>query len=273
MLLRFQQASDEKYYIESFDGMLEAWTNILQQYSSTDDMLMNAASRIFNTYLQCHLAPPDGNRKRGEEDAEEIEDNEDNDRIRFRDQLQTIGMFGRIVPEYCLPVLFKLLEVRIEKLRIHFQTMQIQAMTVSASNALDELFEDIHWIILIAGHVLCMDSDGETPMIPSEIMQYSITQHTKAESTLEATLKMMASVQQIGVQIDDADHCDHCIRIMSDVLKLCALEASATQVKLGHFMSPEVGCTLMWFLKRWCLSFLMPTEYFYQEVSLFVFLV
>lgn len=105
--VQFQQASDEKYYIESFDGMLEAWTNILQQYSSTDEMLMNASSRVFNTYLQCHLAPPDGNRKKNEEEVEEIEDNEDNDRIRFKDQLQTIGMFGRVVPEYCLPVLYK----------------------------------------------------------------------------------------------------------------------------------------------------------------------
>lgn len=161
-----------------------------------------------------------------------------------------------------------MLEVRIEKLRIHFQTMQLQAMTMSASNALDDLFEDLHWIILIAGHVLCMDSDGETPMIPSEIMQYSINQNAKSESTLDATLKTMASVQRIGVmETDDANHCDHCIRIMADVLKLCALEASATEVKMGHFMSPEVGCTLMWFLRRWCLSFLMPNECFYQEVS------
>lgn len=148
--------------------------------------------------------------------------------------------------------------------------MQIQAMTISASNALDDLFEDLHWIILIAGHILCMDSYGETSLIPSEIMQYSISQNTKSEATLEATLKTMASVQRMGIEVDDADHCDHSIRIMSDVLKLCALEASATEVKLGHFMSPEVGCTLMWFLKKWCLSYLMPTEHFYQEVSSFI---
>lgn len=247
--------------------MLEAWTNILQQYSSTDEMLMNASTRIFNTYLQCHLAPPDGTRKKNEEEIDEVEDNEDNDRVRFKDQLQTIGMFGRIVPEYTLSVIYKLLEARIEKLRLHIQQMQIQAMTISVSNALDDLFEDIHWIILIAGHILCMDSDGESPMIPSEIMQYSINQSSKSESTLEATLKMMASVQQIGMEVDEADRCDHSIRIMSDVLKLCSIEKFASEVKLGHFMSPEVGCTLMWFLKRWCLSYLLPTEHLYQEIS------
>lgn len=87
--------------------MLEAWTNILQQYSSTDDMLMNASTRIFNTYLQYHLAPPDGNRRNNPDLVEEIEDNEDNDRIKFKDQLQTIGMFGRVVPEHCLPIIFR----------------------------------------------------------------------------------------------------------------------------------------------------------------------
>lgn len=75
----------------------------------------------------------------------------------------------------------RLLEVRMEKLRVHLHAMQSQAMTISDSFALDNLFEDIHWIILIAGHVLCMDSDGETPMIPSEVMQYSINQCTNKQ--------------------------------------------------------------------------------------------
>lgn len=64
-------------------------------------------------------------------------------------------------------------------------------MTIAASNNLDNLFEDIHWIVLIAGHVLCMDCDGETPLIPSEIMQYSIEQCSKAQSNLGATLKVL----------------------------------------------------------------------------------
>lgn len=165
----------------------------------------------------------------------------------------------------------RLLEARIDKLRGHLLSMQSQAMTISESNSLDNLFEDLHWIILIAGHVLCMDSDGETPMIPSEVMQYSITQRNNSVTTLESTLKMMASVQQIGVVAEGVEQCDHVIKIFSDVLKLCSLEKSAAEVKLGHFMSPEVGCTLMWFLKRWCLSYLLPTENFYQEVTQFFF--
>lgn len=69
--------------------------------------LGECSKRIFNKYLQCHLAPPDGCRQNSNGELEEIEDNEDNDRIHFRDQLQAIGQFGRLVPDHSLPVLFK----------------------------------------------------------------------------------------------------------------------------------------------------------------------
>ncbi|KAJ8950696.1 hypothetical protein NQ318_012776 [Aromia moschata] len=176
--------------------MLEAWTTILQEFgSSLDNNLVECSKRIFNKYVQCHLAPPDGCRHSDNGEAEEIEDSEDNDRIRFRDQLQTIGMFGRVIPGHAMPVLFKLLESRIQRLVSHVQAMQSRAMNISEAASLDNLFEDIHWIVLISGHVLCMDSDGETPMIPSEVMQYSIEQHNRGETTLDATIKAFVAVE------------------------------------------------------------------------------
>ncbi|KAJ8962026.1 hypothetical protein NQ314_005808 [Rhamnusium bicolor] len=262
------QSDEDAYFCDAFDNMLEAWTTILQEFgSSLDNNLLECSKQIFNKYLQCHLAPLDGCRQSNNGEVEDIEDNEDNDRIRFKDQLQTIGMFGRIVPGHALPVLFKLLEVRIEKLVNHIQTMQSRAMNISEAVALDNLFEDIHWIILISGHVLCMDSDGETPMIPSEIMQYSIEQHNRHETTLDATVKALVAVESKVAIPENFNHCDHVIRIVFNVMKLCAVEDYAVSIKLAHFMSPEVGSTLMWFLKRWCLSYLLPVENYYQELS------
>lgn len=144
--------------------------------------------------------------------------------------------------------------------------MESRPMNIAESTNLDNLFEDIHWLILVAGHILCMDSDGETPMIPSEIMQYSIEQLKQGNSNLEATLTMLASSNQMSNTPVDIDRCDHVIRIVTDIMKLCVVENSAAIAKLGHFMSPEVSSTIMWFLKRWCLSYLLPMENYYQEV-------
>lgn len=43
--------------------MLEAWTTLISEFGSVSDELHHAcAMRIFNKYVQCHLAPPDGSR-------------------------------------------------------------------------------------------------------------------------------------------------------------------------------------------------------------------
>jgi hypothetical protein len=185
---------------------------------------------------------------------------------------QSCGCHLVVVPrteEFNLFPLFsrRLLEVNTEKLKMSLQLMESRAMNMSESTNLDNLFEDIHWVILIAGHILCMDSDGETPMIPSEMMQYSIDQLRQGNTSLESSLNVLAAAHQINSVPSDIDRCDHIVRIVSDILKLCVVENSAAEAKLGHFMSPEVSSTIMWFLKRWCLSYLLPVENYYQEVS------
>lgn len=102
--------------MEAFENMLEAWTTIIPEFSENlNDLLLQSSTQIFNTYLQCHLAPTDGSRHTNDQEVEEIEDNEDNDRIKFKDQLQTIGMFGRIIPSYTLPILYRFVKYLIEK--------------------------------------------------------------------------------------------------------------------------------------------------------------
>lgn len=59
--------------------------------------------------------------------------------------------------------------------------------------------------------------------------------------------------------------CDN--RLVASVFRLCEVEKRAVEVKLGHLLSPELGCTIMWFLRRWSLSYLLPVETYYSEVS------
>lgn len=58
-----------------------------------------------------------------------------------------------------------------------------------------------------------------------------------------------------------------CFRLMSMVIRLCETESQALKANLGHLLSPEVSSSLMWFLRRFCLSYLLPDESFYTEVS------
>ncbi|GLV31188.1 hypothetical protein CBL_12263 [Carabus blaptoides fortunei] len=260
---------EDKYHMEAFDNILEAWSSLFQDVHSLPvDVVKQCSMQIFNTYLQCHLAPPHGTRINVDTEGEEIDETEDSDRTKFKDQLQTIGVFGRHILDHSLTLLARLLEERTQQLNAQLHQMQSQAMTVAESHVLDNIFEDIHWVVLVTGHVLCMDSEGETPLIPSELMAYSIQELNAGESVNEVTLKYLASIQQCNVESDLNRHqCDKVVRLTAAVLKICAVETVAAEAKLGHFMSPEVGCTLMWFLHRWSLSYLLPNETYYAEIS------
>ena len=54
---------------------------------------------------------------------------------------------------------------------------------------MDNLYEDLHWLVLIVGYFLADESTGETPLIPQEIITYSLSvaEQTDTQATL-ATL-------------------------------------------------------------------------------------
>nr|CAD7589621.1 unnamed protein product [Timema genevievae] len=178
--------ADDCLYMEAFDHMLEAWISVLHNSQEfPKDFCKQSAMQIFNTYLKCHLSPPDGTRGQGEIQpfeakkfsitivvaifrdftrklnpstampvalVPEIDDTEENDRTKFQDQLMTIGVVGRHVPGHSLTILCKLLEERTRRLYGQLQRLHSQAMNISDNSILDCLFEDIHWLVLIAAH-------------------------------------------------------------------------------------------------------------------------
>ncbi|XP_067013326.2 exportin-4 isoform X2 [Anabrus simplex] len=262
---------EDRLYMEAFDHMLEAWISVLHDSQVfPNDFCKQSSIRIFDTYLKGHLSPPDGTRGQGRElETEEIDETEEDDRTKFKDQLQTIGCFGRQVPDHSLPLLAKLLEERTVRLHEQLQRIHLQAMDISSSNQLDCLFEDIHWLVLIAGHLISMDNEGEIASIPAEMMHYSIQQGSSGSININTTLKVLGSP---GLQVRDIpgaeESTDHIVRLVAAVFRLCEVEKLAVEVKLTQLLSPEVSCTIMWFLRRWSLSYLLPNESYYAEVSM-----
>lgn len=172
--------ADDCMYMEAFESILETWVS-----ATTDaitpifpiELSKQSGIQIFNTYLQYHLSPPDGTRGVGSKELnnEEIDANEEDDRSKFEDQLQIIGNFGRQVLNHTLPLLSRLLEDRTSKLKAQLNRL-VGQLNITDLSSIEHLYEDLHWLVLISGHVLCMESDGEVPMIPSEIMVYSMEQ-------------------------------------------------------------------------------------------------
>lgn len=140
---------EDTLYMEAFEHMLGVCVGFVRKASIFPP---DFCIQIFNTYLKCHLSPPDGSRGIGQGlEAEEIGEIEEDDQTKFKDQLQSMGALGRQIPGHSLPLLCKLLEERTSRLHGQLQRMSQQAMHISDSNILNNLSEDIHWLILISG--------------------------------------------------------------------------------------------------------------------------
>ena len=61
----------------------------------------------------------------------------------------------------------------------------------------ENLYEDLHWIILLAGYILSDDVSGEKCLIPDEVMMYSIA---KSENVhLESTVNYLTSLGEADI--------------------------------------------------------------------------
>ncbi|KAL5009683.1 hypothetical protein ScPMuIL_011988 [Solemya velum] len=120
---------DDTIYMEAYEKMLETWMELIGNLkgASTSDVrvvsmefLKPHAVEVFNSYIKCHMSGPDGTRPQNSfQDEEEIDEIEQDDRDKFSDQLCSIGILGRMVPEHSIPLLARIIEDRVTK----FQTL------------------------------------------------------------------------------------------------------------------------------------------------------
>ncbi|XP_063954401.1 exportin-4-like isoform X1 [Lytechinus pictus] len=262
--------------MEAFDQLLECWTSLLSEATHFPPAYFcSHAIQIFNCYLQSHLGAPDGTRDQKQngdasedDEEEEINEVEEDDRDLFADQLISVAAMGRATPQHSIPILTKFLEDRAHRLHNHLNRHQHQQHhNVDLDiKGLHQIFEDVHWLTLITGHLLADDFHGETPIIPEQLIRYS--QLESQHVNTDVTLKVLGSIQDDPSSIPGHEKADKVIRLAAAVLRISEIERRAVQAQLGDLWSPQVGSTVVWFLRRWLSSYLMLNESYYQELSI-----
>ncbi|XP_014029519.1 exportin-4 isoform X1 [Salmo salar] len=268
---------DDMVYMEAYDKLLESWLTLVQDDEHFPrGCFVQPAVQVFNSYIQCHLAAPDGTRNLtangvASHEEDEINELQEDDRELFSDQLASIGMLGRIAANHCIPLLTSLLEDRVT--RLHGQLQRTQQHLMNSSNpgsvdrkVLDDLYEDIHWLILVSGYVLADDPQGETPLIPAEVMEYSINHSTEVD--INTTLQILGSPGEKASSIPGCNRTDSVIRLLSAVLRTSEVESRATRASLTELLSPQMGKDIVWFLRRWAKTYLLVDEKLYEQISI-----
>ncbi|KAJ8409910.1 hypothetical protein AAFF_G00209510 [Aldrovandia affinis] len=268
---------DDMVYMEAYDKLLESWLTLLQDDEHFPrGCFVQPAVQVFNSYIQCHLAAPDGTRNLtangvASHEEEEINELQEDDRELFSDQLASIGMLGRIAADHSIPLLTSLLEDRVTRLHGQLQRHQQQLLASPGPESmdrkvLDDLYEDIHWLILVTGYLLADDPQSETPLIPSEVMEYSINHSTEVD--INTTLQVLGSPGEKASSIPGCNRTDSVIRLLSAVLRTSEVESRATRASLTELLSPQMGKDIVWFLKRWAKTYLLVDEKLYSQISI-----
>lgn len=259
---------DETTYRDSYNNTLEAWVEIIrekEQYS--EELFKPYFCQLFDKYVKCHIATPDGQRNAELYNPhEELDGIEEKDQEKYKEELFIIGMIGREIVEHSLPILAKLLEDRIRKLYGQLRRMcgNETQQKILNDKILEIFFEDIHWILIISGYLLSCDNEGEQKLIPTSVMNYSSKSFDSGVFDINTSLQVLGSPSQCITEIPNAENVsDPVIRIISGVFRLCEIEKAAIESKITHLLSPELSSSIMWFLEKWAEPFLLPLPEYY----------
>lgn len=83
-------------FFESFNNILRPWVSIIGNSNQCfpEELCKSASMQILNTYIKCHMSPPNGIKVSY---PFEYSDPNEDDRVSNKEQLQYIGIFGRLV--------------------------------------------------------------------------------------------------------------------------------------------------------------------------------
>ncbi|CRL08225.1 CLUMA_CG020975, isoform A [Clunio marinus] len=245
-------AYGETLYTDASKYMLEAWLDVinLADLEFTDD-IKHHSQVIFEKFLECHISGSNNS-------DQEVCDVEETEREAFKEQLIIIGFLGRLNVNHALNYLAGHLEMKLGEL----------CSVVGNPESVIRVFDALVWLVMVSGHVLCMDAVGEKPLIPREINQLSQNLHTEGIIDAQSTLIFLQN--SVNLQMTDDIHpskCDPAMRIFSDVLRLCEIENRAIESGFGSSWSPLISSTICWFIGMFTNSYLYVDASYYCPLA------
>ncbi|XP_078429331.1 exportin-4 protein isoform X2 [Wolffia australiana] len=216
-----QVGEEDIWYSEALDILLETW-NVLTRgtdiYSSVLSLEgTEAIVLVFNTIVESQI-------KAASTSAfEELSESENfHAWLSARDEkLHSYALLARKVAHVSIPSIISLFSER-------FASLQ-QGKGVTDPTC---LLEEIYWLLLVSGHILTDSGEGETVMVPDELLISF-------------------------ADISDAAH--HPVVVLSwSIIRFA--EQSLDPNMRSSFFSPRLMEAIVWFLSRWIGTFLMPME-------------
>ncbi|KAG0575366.1 hypothetical protein KC19_VG340300 [Ceratodon purpureus] len=214
---------EDTWAVEALDILLDTWTVLLQPADFSKRIPfpssgVEAAASVFQAYVDIEVRAAAASANDEDDDAEQLRAS-----IAARDEhLSAVALVARAAPMSTVPFLAVLISERCSWLH----------QCTGGRNDPTTVLEELHWLLLMSGHVLADCGDGETPLVPESISALNVS---AAEAANHPAVLLSRSVIELARQSLDV-----------------ALRA--------EFFSPRLMEAIVWFFGRWVDTYLMPAD-------------
>jgi hypothetical protein len=146
----------------------------------------------------------------------------------LHEQMLAIALLGRVSASQVLPFMHSELAPRVNAM--------VAAGPSAHGGEVLVCLEQTYWLVMILGYILADDGDGEIPMIPDDFLSNQPTELTS----------LPAEVFRL-----------------TDLLTTCA-----AMTPQPDMCSPALAARLVWFLRRWSRTYLLPDASLYRASSI-----
>ncbi|XP_054800845.1 uncharacterized protein LOC129304991 isoform X2 [Prosopis cineraria] len=222
-VLMTSNTEEETWSWEARDVLLDTWTALLMPMNAvTGDALLpsegiKAAANLFGFIVECEL-------KMAAASAfnDEAETNYLHASISAMDErLSSYALIARAAVDATIPMLTRLFSERVRRLN---QGRGVVDLT--------ETLEELYSLLLIIGHVIADEGEGEIPLVPN-------------------------AIQTQFVDVVEADK--HPVILLSSSIIRFAEQCLNPEMRASIF-SPRLMESIVWFLARWSRTYLMSSD-------------
>ncbi|KAL3520991.1 hypothetical protein ACH5RR_019140 [Cinchona calisaya] len=203
------------------DVLLDTWTIVLMPLDSTSrDALLppegiSAAANLFTLIVESELKAASASAFSDDNDADYFQASV----TTMDERLSSYALIARAALDAAVPLLARLFSERFAKLH--------QGRGISDPT---ETLEELYSLLLITGHVLADEGQGETPLVPMAVQTQFMD---VVESEKHPVVILSGSIIRFSEQSLDAE-------------------------MRTSFFSPRIMEAVAWFLARWSCTYLMP---------------
>ncbi|KAK5813731.1 uncharacterized protein LOC108469923 isoform X1 [Gossypium arboreum] len=222
-VLMTNNTDEETWSWEARDILLDTWTILLvpMDGSGGDASLpsegKHAAANVFAMIVESELKVASASVTNDEDDSDYLQAS-----ISAMDErLSSYALIARAAIDVTIPLLTRLFSE-------HFARLHQGRGIIDPTETLEELYS----LLLITGHVLADEGEGETPLVPT-------------------------AIQTNFVDVVEAEK--HPVVVLSGSIIRFAEQGMDPEVRAAIF-SPRLMEAVIWFLARWSHTYLMPLE-------------